>query len=338
LREFYRPGRRPQPLRPPVTGQANRQSRRVHTAHDRIARTLHGILARHRLGGGEPAVVYKSLTRTALDLGISERQIQTLERQLFECGAITWNDSGNHKRYGVRDEETGKLLFAHGVDLTPLAFLRKRLEAILHEKQMAEKAWLEGKRQISAYRGQIRAMLGEAWQLAEGGRGGIARETLTAYEERAEALAKPIRTYMTLDALRGLLADHRALHTELKAMLTQDEPQATVQPLSPKPAPKDDQNFAHKEATNQEPSNKLDHRNHSILNENVEVRQRQRPRQTPPERSGDNRLEAGQGRGDASWEPDAGKPSHPGFAATDGKQTAEQKAKPPCGLEHLNWK
>ena len=197
---------------------------------------------------GSRPVVYKSLTRTALDLGISERQLQTLERQLFECGAITWNDSGNHKRYGVRDEETGKLLYAYGVDLTPLAFLRERLEAILHEKQMAEKAWLEAKRQISAYRGQIRAMLGEAWQMLEEGRGGIKRETLTAWEERAEALAKPIRTYMTLDALRGLLADHRALHAEIKAILTQDEPQATVPPLSHKSSPKDDKNFAHKEA------------------------------------------------------------------------------------------
>jgi len=286
---------------------------------------------------GSRPIVYKSQTRTALDFGISERQVQTLERQLFECGAITWNDSGNRKRYGVRDEETGRLIYAYGVDLTPLAFLRERLEAILHEKQMTEKAWLEAKRQISAHRGQIRAMLGEAWLLLEAGRGGIKRETLTAFEERAEALAKPIRAYMTLDALRGLLADHRALHTELKAILTPDEPQATVQPLSQKTSPKDDKNFAHKEHTNQEPSNKLDTGN-SSLNVDLQVRQLQRSQQKPPERGGKACPEAGQGRGDAFRDPDDGKPSHPGAAATDGRQAAEQKAKPPCGLEHLNWK
>lgn len=287
---------------------------------------------------GSRPIVYKSQTRTALDFGISERQLQTLERQLFECGAITWNDSGNRKRYGVRDEETDKLLYAYGVDLTPLAFLREKLEAILHEKQTSAKAWLEAKRQISGYRGQIRAMLGEAWQLAEAGRGDIAHETLTAFEERAEALAKPIRAYMTLDALRTLLADHRELHAEIEAILTQAEPQATAQPLSQKTSPKDDNNFAHKEHTNQEPSNKLDHRNHSILNEKVAVGQRQRPSQKRPERSGKACPEAEQGRGDASRRPDTVKPSHLRPAATDGKRADEQKAKPPCGLEHLNWK
>ena len=284
---------------------------------------------------GSRPIVYQSLTRTALDLGVSERQIQKLEKQLFDQGAITWNDSGNRRRYGVRDKATGKLLYAYGVDLAPLAGLKSALQDKLHAKQRYEKAWLETKRQISAYRGQIRAMLGEAWQLAEADRGGIEGETLTEYEERAEALAKPIRTYMTLDALRGLLADHRALYTELKAILIQDEPQATLQPLSYEPAPTDDQNFAHKEDTNQEPSNKLDHRNHSILNEKLPVGQRQRPRQNPPERSGDNRPETGQeGRKEACREPNAGTVTHPRPAATDRKQTA----KPPCGLEHLNWK
>jgi replication initiation protein RepC len=48
---------------------------------------------------GSRPIVYQSLSKTSLDLGVSERQIQHLEKQLFELGAITWNDSGNHKRY-----------------------------------------------------------------------------------------------------------------------------------------------------------------------------------------------------------------------------------------------
>ena len=35
--------------------------------------------------GGRP-IVYQSITRTALDLGVSERQIQKLESTLFACG------------------------------------------------------------------------------------------------------------------------------------------------------------------------------------------------------------------------------------------------------------
>jgi replication initiation protein RepC len=77
---------------------------------------------------GSRPIVYQSLTRTALDLGISERQVQTLEKLLFERGAITWNDSGNLRRYGVRDEKTGKILYAYGVDLTPLAYLERVAE------------------------------------------------------------------------------------------------------------------------------------------------------------------------------------------------------------------
>lgn len=80
----------------------------------------------------------------------------------------------------MRDEETGRLLWAYGVDLTPLAYLREELQDKLHEKQLREKVWLEAKRQISWYRAQIRALLGEAWQLAEAGRGGIDTDTLTA--------------------------------------------------------------------------------------------------------------------------------------------------------------
>ena len=75
---------------------------------------------------GSRPIVYKTIFRIAGDIGLSERQVQRLEKQLFEVGAITWNDSGNHKRQGYRDTKTGKLLFAFGVDLTPLAFLKNK--------------------------------------------------------------------------------------------------------------------------------------------------------------------------------------------------------------------
>jgi replication initiation protein RepC len=61
---------------------------------------------------GHSPIVYQSSSRTALDLCISERQIQRLEQELFEVGAVTWHDSGNHRRYGQRCAETGEILFA----------------------------------------------------------------------------------------------------------------------------------------------------------------------------------------------------------------------------------
>ena len=48
---------------------------------------------------GSSPIIYQSLSKTALDMGVSERQVQRLEQSLFEAGALTWHDSGNHRRY-----------------------------------------------------------------------------------------------------------------------------------------------------------------------------------------------------------------------------------------------
>src|SRR3982751_1949914 len=77
---------------------------------------------------GARPIVYQSVSKTALDFGVSERQIQKTEQALFKAGAITWNDSGNHRRYGQRHQKTGRIEYAFGVDLTPLAWLRAELE------------------------------------------------------------------------------------------------------------------------------------------------------------------------------------------------------------------
>jgi len=153
-------------------------------------------------------IVFQSLSRTALDLGVSERQIQKLEKQLFEVGAITWNDSGNHKRYGKRDAQTGKIIFAFGVDLTPLAYLKAELEEKLHEKQLYDQAWLETKRQISWYRRQIRSMILE-WEE------GALTDEVSTYAQSYEQIAIQIRTHIRLEQLRCLLVEHEQLHRDM---------------------------------------------------------------------------------------------------------------------------
>ena len=49
---------------------------------------------------GASPIVFQSLAKTSLDLGISERQIQRMEKKLCDLGALTWRDFGNHKRFG----------------------------------------------------------------------------------------------------------------------------------------------------------------------------------------------------------------------------------------------
>lgn len=200
-------------------------------------------------------IVYQSLARTALDLGVSERQIQKLEKQLFEAGASTWNDSGNHKRYGQRDPQSGQLLYAYGVDLTPLAYLKAELEAKLQEKRLYDNAWLETKRQISWLRRQVRSMLLEQ-QREEG----TLPEAWQTIDQGYEAIAVPIRTHLSLEALRRLLERHQQLHAKAASLLPSKAlaPEATQviadERITAKGSCRGEPAFAHYKYTTQEPT------------------------------------------------------------------------------------
>ena len=212
--------------------------------------------------GGRP-IVYQSLAKTALDMGVSERQIQILEKQLFEAGALTWHDSGNHRRYGQRCEETGQILFAYGAELTPLAYLKVELQDKLHEKQLYDQAWMETKRQISYYRRQIRAILLEA----ESGAGecddgfSLDEAELIDFCHRYDQVAISIRTYMDLVALRELLDKHKHLHAMLSAKVAEHDQKALKSinntKLSEKDSSKDESNDVHYKYTNKKQLNKL---------------------------------------------------------------------------------
>ena len=208
---------------------------------------------------GSRPIVYQSLARTALDMGVTERQIQYLERQLFEVGAMTWNDSGNHCRYGQRDRETGRILYAYGVDLTPLAYLAPQLQDKLAEKQLYDAAWLKTKRQISWFRRQLRGVL------AEWADQGADAAHLDEMQQRYDELAVKIRTYMPLAQLRTLLARHRELHSEILTLVgagTTQQKQGSQRPefgKRPTPSsPRDANNFVPNKSTTQQSSDESD--------------------------------------------------------------------------------
>jgi len=197
---------------------------------------------------GSRPIVYKSLAATALDMGVSERQIQALEKQLFEVGAISWNDSGNHRRYGQRCEETNQILYAFGVELTPLAYLRAELQDKLHDKQLRDKAWMETKRQISYYRSQIRSILAEA-QERVGDDSAIQmldESDILDFSHQYDAIAVAIRTYKSLDNIRDLLAKHKDVYEALNARVDIYDKQV----MSQKDSSRDDSNCAHYKYTN----------------------------------------------------------------------------------------
>jgi hypothetical protein len=209
---------------------------------------------------GSQPIVYQSLSRTALDLGVSERQIQKLEKALFEVGAVTWNDSGNHRRYGQRCPETGAILYAYGVDLTPLAYLKADLQTKLLKKQEHDRAWMETKRQISWYRAQIRAVLAELELIED--IDPPYKELEAAYNE----IAVQIRTTMSLENINNRLGEHKELHTTVISVLeehTQEQEESTIespmnQQITKKGSSRDDQIGTHYKYTKKQLSNKLD--------------------------------------------------------------------------------
>ena len=207
---------------------------------------------------GSSPIIYQSLSKTALDLDVSERQIQRLEQQLFEVGALTWHDSGNHRRYGQRCEDTGEILYAYGVDLTPLAYLKEKLSQQLAEKKAEKAAWMESKRQISWYRRQIRAILAELE-----GRVDI-DPPLHDLERQYEEIAKPIRTHMDNERLKSLIAEHKDIYEVVlknleKGQLSQERVvnESNKPQMTQKTSSKDDKGVVHYKSTTQKPFNKL---------------------------------------------------------------------------------
>ena len=162
-----------------------------------------------------------------------------------------YHDSGNHKRYGQRDPETGKILYAFGVDLSPLAYLKQTLENVVHEQQLYKSAWMETKRQISWHRAQIKSALTEMMDMSGEGQG--------AFNASYHEIATRYDTRMPLEDMRILLAKHQELYNDvIDALHSLYSPNETS-----KESCITDSNDPHLKVTNQNQFNKLNTRSSS---------------------------------------------------------------------------
>ena len=206
---------------------------------------------------GEQPIFYQSLVNTAMDLDITERQVRNREKALHALGALTWMDSGNFKRYGQRDRQTQRILYAFGVDLTPLASLAPLLEAKIEKKQRYKELWREEKRKISGYRARIRALLAEMEINDQD------YETFVVLAREYEAISFSIRSYHPLGELKELCLRHKALYHAVYEALEisaagEDNTQLTCDTSST-----DERDCPHIQSTNKKISNKLDYSNPS---------------------------------------------------------------------------
>jgi|GEM_PF-3484620 len=110
---------------------------------------------------GNRVVVYKSVTVMARDHGVSERQIHNREQGLCELLGLKIRVSGNFRRYGRRDAESGRILQAFGVDLAPLKALLPALESAAQAREQERQQWQTLKHTLSGLRGSIRQLLGQ---------------------------------------------------------------------------------------------------------------------------------------------------------------------------------
>ena len=143
------------------------------------------------------------------------RQMERRERALNAAGAIAWNDSANHKRFGWRGEH-GYIVEAYGVDLSPLgAMAAELLEADKQRKaELGERSTrAQERRKALAARRSVKAMLACAVQE------NLIDPDAQEWRDKSEFLSRDIPTCTPFDDLRDLNTRFRLLADELKNLL-----------------------------------------------------------------------------------------------------------------------
>ena len=110
---------------------------------------------------GEKPVVFLRVDRTAEERGLSEVRVRQLEYELNEAGLLTWTDRGDYHRSGVRNNE-GRIVFAHGVDLSPGAAMLPKLLEIDAGRRDELKERGELRARISRLKGYVKPRLARA--------------------------------------------------------------------------------------------------------------------------------------------------------------------------------
>ncbi|MDH0369799.1 plasmid replication protein RepC [Brucella anthropi] len=101
--------------------------------------------------GGRP-IVFKSNAALAFEIGRSEGRVSRMLSRLFDAGVITMQDSGNYKRYPVRNAD-GNIADACGIDLRVLIARFAELDGMVGQAK-AEKNALNAI--LRRYRGAVR--------------------------------------------------------------------------------------------------------------------------------------------------------------------------------------
>ena len=106
---------------------------------------------------GQRPIVFPSNEKLSQKLGVGVRQLQKLLTSATRWGLIAHRDSANGKRTGARGKD-GRLIYAYGIDLSPLGVRYEELVRIADEGTEADLRIEIMRKRLTAARRRIRSL------------------------------------------------------------------------------------------------------------------------------------------------------------------------------------
>jgi len=157
-------------------------------------------------------------------LGIREGQIKKLIGLAFEHGLLAMRDSGNGHRRGLREKgENGRILWAFGFDLSPLAARHHEFCQLVAAFEQCEATVRLLKREISSTRRDVLTLV----DLGLAKIPGVADWTDLAC--RARQLAAQVRGQRDPDVLQMLRDQLRVMRDDVRALFEPDQDAAMAE-------------------------------------------------------------------------------------------------------------
>jgi hypothetical protein len=199
---------------------------------------------------GARPIVYQSVTNMAMELGVDERSINERERKLHQLGAIVWSDIGNFRRQGYRDER-GRIVYAYGVDLSPLSSLYPALRHALERRTLDKEAWRKQKMELSSARSALLRLIAVAMTHP------MLVELAMAVQHGFEELDRRVTASTTVSDMRERVQAFTALAARLAEALSEATKRAENMNMSVETSDQTENNFRPYNITIQTPTSSL---------------------------------------------------------------------------------
>jgi len=135
---------------------------------------------------GNRAVVYKSVSDTAAERQVTARQIYNYEQAIAEAFGLRVELAYNRRRYGQRDQETGRVVIAFGIELTELRRALPVLRQAKAEIDAVNERRRTLKRNLAVVRGRVRKLADAVFSHGDAARIDTAREIAEAVKGRVD--------------------------------------------------------------------------------------------------------------------------------------------------------